>query len=55
MFLFFTVNRWLEIDGTVRFVLADDGCDVDEVTLQYLPSRTQLVALKPNEVYADVS
>jgi hypothetical protein len=40
---------------TVRFVLADDGCEVDDETLQYLPQQKRLIALKPNEIYSDVS
>jgi CIDE-N domain len=41
-------------DHVVRFVLADDGCDVDEETIKFLPSKTTLIALKEDESFLDV-
>jgi hypothetical protein len=43
----------LESETAVRFVLDDDGCDVDNETLQNLPQPISLTALKPNETYPD--
>lgn len=51
------MRKWLDItaDLRIRFVLADDGCEIDDDTLPYLPSNTQLVVLKAGEDFEDVS
>jgi len=51
-----TVRRWLETttDSNIRFVLADDGCDVDADTIPFLPSKTTLIVLKADESLVDV-